>query len=156
MIFPYDDIGLLQNLMGQIVDVSFVVDDFLDAGIYEDLGAHGARESSGVDRRSFHADSEIRRLRDGILFSVDTSAQLMPGSRWDIHLNPDATELLAMTGPLRRSVVSCGQNPLVLDDDGTDLPSQTCGPRGYQARHLHEVLVIAGSIHETESLREDI
>lgn len=147
MIFADNNVGLLEKLMGEVVDVSLIVDDLLYPGIDEDLGAHRAGERRGVDRGAVDAHAEVRRLRDGVLLGMDASAQLVPSARRYVHLLSDASHLLAVAGALGRTVVSGGENPLVLDDDGSDLPSQTGGSGRYQTGHLHEILVIAGSVH---------
>lgn len=147
MIFADNNIGLLEKLMREIVDVSLIVDDLLYPGIDEDLGTHRTGERRGIDGGAVDAHAEVRRLRDGVLLGMDASAQLVPSARRYIHLLSDAPHLLAMASALGRTVVSCGENPLVFDDDGSDLSPQTGGSCRYQTGHLHEILVIAGSIH---------
>ena len=147
MIFPDQYIGLGEQSLGEIVNVSFGIDHFLDPCIDEDLGTHGTGICGRIDRAILDAHAEICRLNDGVLFRMDPSAEFVPGTRRDLHLFPDASEGLAVLGTLGRSVVSGGEDALVLDDDRTHLPPETCGSLGYQECHLHEILVIIGPVH---------
>ena len=150
MIFPDEDVGLGEQLLGKVVDVTFGIDHFLDPRIDEDLGAHRTWICGGIDGAVLDAHTEICRLDDSILFRMDSSAELMSGPRWDLHLFPDASEDLAVLGAFGRSVISSGEDALVLDDDRTHLPPETCGSLRNQECHFHEVLVIVRSVHERE------
>lgn len=147
MILTNQDIRLLEETVGKIIDITLIIDDLLDARIDEDLRTHGTRECGRIDRGPVDADSEIGRLSDRILLRMDSPAELMPSARRYAHLLPYATQLLTVTGPFGRSVVPSGKDPLILHDDSSDLPPETCGPRRDQLCHLHEILVIAGSFH---------
>ena len=74
MILPDEDVGLREELFGEVVDVSLGVDYFLDPCVDEYLGAHRTRVCGGVDRTVLDTHSEVCGLNDSILLRVDTSA----------------------------------------------------------------------------------
>lgn len=148
LVLANEDIGLLEQLFRQIVDVIRGVDDLLDASVDENLGTHGTGICRRVDRAVLHRYPEISCLDDRVLLRVDPSAQLVPGPRGDVHLLPDATQLLAVLGSFRGSVVSGGNEPLLLDNDRPHLPSDASGPLRGQKRHLHEIFVVVRSFHD--------
>ena len=151
-VFPDQDVGLCEEFLGKIIDIPFGVYDFLDSGIDEDLGAHGTGICGRVDHGILHTHSEIGRLDDRILLGVDASAEFVPSARWYIHLFADASHRLAVLGSLGGSVVSCGEHPLVLDENRTHMSSYTGGPGRYEFGHFHEIFVVIRTIHDTETM----
>ena len=85
------------------------------------------------------------------LFGMDASAKLVSSARWHFHLLAYTSFLLTMFGTFGRSVVSSGQDPLVLHYDSTDPSSETGRSLGYQVSHLHEIFVIVRTFHAGSS-----
>ena len=69
-VLPDQDVGLREQLLRQVVDISLGIDDLLDTGVDEDLGTHRTRICRGVDHRILDADTEIGRLDDSVLLGV--------------------------------------------------------------------------------------
>ena len=145
---PDDDIRFPEDLLREVVHVSFVIDDFLDTGVYENLGTERAGEGGGVDRSILHTRSEVRRLCDSVLFRVHTAAQFMPSARRYIHQHSETTFLLTVGDSSGGSVVSCGKDMAILYDDSSDLASETGGPGGSKLCHFHEILIAGRPFHD--------
>ena len=71
----------------------------------------------------------------------------MPSARRDLHLLTDTSFLLTVLGTLGGTVVTSGEDPLILDEDGSDPSPEACGPLGDQLSHLHEIFVIIRTFH---------
>ena len=52
----------------------------------------------------------------------------------------------------RCTVVTGGEDVLVLHDDGTDVPAETGGTGRGELGHLHEILIRRGSLHESGNI----
>jgi hypothetical protein len=75
------------------------------------------------------------------------AAQLVACSGRDVELHAEASCLLTVRDPSGSTVVSGGQNVLVLDDNGAHMPAEAGGTGGNQFGHLHEIFVSGRSLH---------
>ena len=137
----YLDRGFREDVLRQLVHVSLVVNDLGNAGIYEDLGAQAAGESGGIDDRSLEARSVIRGLRHGVLFGMHAAAQLVACTGGDVEFHAQTSRILTVRDPFRSTVVSRGQNVLVLHNDSSHMPAEAGGTGRYQFCHFHEIFV---------------
>ena len=88
-------------------------------------------------------------LGDGILFGMYSAAQLVTCSRRNIEFHTETSGLLTVRDPSGSTVVSGGQDVLILDDYSTHMPAETGGTGGNQFGHLHEIFVSGRSLHMT-------
>lgn len=82
------------------------IDDALNPGIDEDLGADNTGLMRAVQRRAFGGHAVYSRLDDGILFGVDTAAKFVVLTAGDMELLPKASHFLTMGDALWRSIVA--------------------------------------------------
>lgn len=88
-------------------------------------GLRGAVQDGTLDGHAV-----ARRLDDGVLLGVDTAAQLMLLSGGNAELLAQAADVEAMRKPRRSSVVSAGDDALVVNQDGADGAAQAGRTRG--------------------------
>ena len=96
------------------------IDDALNPGIDEDLGADNTGLMRAVQRPAFGGHAVYSRLDDGILFGVDTAAKFVVLTAGDMELLPKASHFLTMGDALWRSIVARGKDLPVLDQNGAD------------------------------------
>ncbi len=154
-IFPDLDPSFLEEVLGEIVGITLAIDDLLDTRVDEDLGTHRTGVRCGIYGGTIDTDTEIGCLGHCILLCVYASTELVPRTGRDIEFHTYTAQFFAVLCALGRPVVTSGKDPLLLDDDSAYSPPETGGTRGYQLCHLHEVFVIAGSIHLL-SFRENV
>lgn len=103
-----------QHLLCQPVRIRMGIDDALNPGIDEDLGADNTGLMRAVQRRAFGGHAVYSRLDDGILFGVDTAAKFVVLTAGDMELLPKASHFLTMGDALWRSIVARGKDLPVL------------------------------------------
>lgn len=123
------------------------IDDALNPGIDEDLGADNTGLMRAVQRRAFGGHAIYSRLDDGILFGVDTAAKFVVLTAGDMELLPKASHFLTMGDALWRSIVARGKDLPVLDQNGTYLSAQTGGALGNHLSDFHKITVPVRSFH---------
>jgi len=143
LLYPYP--RFLYEARGEVIRVSFKVEDLVDARVEDHLHANRTRQMRRVKPTAFDADPMVGSLNDGILLGVKPPAQLVALSGVDVLCLSDAAYFETMGQLDRSAVIARGENPSVLHDDGTDVPSETGGPLGNNGRNLHEVGAPVGS-----------
>ena len=79
-----------------------------------------------VQSCSINGNAELGSLHNRVLFRVYRIAFFHLCTAWDSQFVPQAfTFVAAGLDPCRRSVISCGHNPLVFDDHTAYLTSGT-------------------------------
>ena len=96
------------------------IDDALDPGVDEDLGADYAGLMRAVQRRAFGGYAIYSSLDDGILFGMYTSAKFVVLTAGDMELLPKASHFFTMGNPLGRPIVARSKDLPVLDQNSTN------------------------------------
>ena len=81
------------------------------------------------------------RLGDRILLAMTAEAFLKRRSALGHTVASGAAPFIAVFGAPGRPIVSCGNNPFVLDDDRSDLSLDAIAAHGNDLRDAHKVLV---------------
>ena len=72
---------------------------------------------------------------------METAAKLMAFAGRNTLLLTKAADIEAMTDAGRRAVITGGDNPLVPDQNRTDVPPGASGTLGHQLSYRHEILM---------------
>jgi hypothetical protein len=87
------------------------------------------------------------RLDYGVLFSVETPAELMTLTGRNPQLFPQTARIEAVGDAGRGTVISRGKNVFVLDENCSHLPAETGRTAGYEMGYFHEIFIPAGTGH---------
>ena len=121
------------------------VNDFLDAGVDDELGAGEARRERDVDRRARHVDAVARSLADRVLLGVHAQALLevrpAPGRSGAAR----APARKAVLHAVRGSVVARREYVPVAHDHRRDVAPHAVRTRRHDVGDVHEVFVPAGT-----------
>jgi len=102
------DPGLFKHSSGQVISIAFFVNDPFDAGIDNHLRADDTGVVGAVERGSSDCHSVISGLNDGVLLSVEATAEFMSFPRGDGLLFAKATDLEAVLQSGRGAIVTGG------------------------------------------------
>ncbi len=91
----------------------------------------------------------VGSLDDRILLGMKAAAEFVSLSGRDPLFLAEATDIQAVFYSGRSSVVTGGQNLLILDEDGPHLSSQTSRPLGDEVSNIHEIFFPGGSMRRT-------
>ena len=147
---------------GAVDGVALLVDDFADAGVDDHFRTEQTRTVRGVERGVLDGDSVIGRLHDGILLSMRAETLRQSGSGRGLRGAAGTTSLAAVSDSPRRSVVSGGDDALVLHDHGGHMTAGAVAPERHDVGDLHEILIPVGafvflcSVHIRHSLLKKI
>jgi hypothetical protein len=86
-------------------------------------------------------DAMVGRLDNGVLFGMETAAQLMTFPGGNGLKFAEAADVEAVPQPGRSTVVTRGQDLFVLDEDGPHMPPEAGGPFGHEMGDVHEIFV---------------
>jgi hypothetical protein len=139
--FFHFDAGLLQHGGREFVCIPLFEYDSGDPGIDEHFGTDGTGMVRAIQDGSGDRNPVVSGLDDGILFGVEPPAQLMAFARGNGSEFTKAADIKAMVQTGRRTVVTRGQDLLVLHKDGSHLPPEARGPFGHEMGDVHKVLV---------------
>jgi hypothetical protein len=88
----------------------------------------------------------VSGLNNGILLSMEATAQLVSLSRRNTLFLPEATDIQTMLDSRRSSIITCGQDFFVFDEDRSNLPSQAGRPLGNEMSDIHEIFFPRGAM----------
>jgi hypothetical protein len=83
----------------------------------------------------------FRRLDNGILFSMKTTAKFMTFTGEHGQFLPQTTDIKTVGNTGWRTVITGGKNIFVLYQDGAHMATETGGPAGNEPGNLHKIFV---------------
>jgi len=133
----------------QDIRIPILIDHLLNSCINDHLRANNTRMVRAVKGRSPDLDAMVGSLDNRILLGMKTAAELVPFSGRDPLFLAEATDIQAVFHPGGSSVVTGGQNLLILDEDSPHLPPQASGPLGDEVSNIHKIFFPGGSMRRT-------
>jgi hypothetical protein len=119
---PYP--GLLKDAQSQLIRIFSLVIDIPDPGIADHLGAEDTGLVSDVKGTPPDTYSIKSSLDNGILLSMETTAELMALPGGDMQLLAQAADFAAVLQSCRSTIVSSAENSLLFDNNSPHLASQ--------------------------------
>ena len=124
----YFNPSLGKKSKSSIVWIALVVHHTGDLGVDQHLGAQDAGLVCAVEGGSFYAHTVKGSLDYGVLLGVNGPTELVASAAG--HSFAGTSGLVAVLEACGRAVVSCCQQPLVLDEECSHLVSKAGGPLG--------------------------
>ena len=115
--------GLLQEIQRRLVRVALQIDDLLHPCVDHHLGAEDAGLVGAVERCPLDADAVHCRLNDGVLLGMHRPAKLV--ARAALHVLASAADNIAVVEACGRTIVTRGENSLILHEEGIHMIMQT-------------------------------
>ena len=127
------DAGAAEELDAVVEAVLLVVDDALDAGLDDELGALDAGRGGDVERGTVAVVAAAGELGDGVGLGVE-----------NVGLGDVVVVLADVLEAAGGTVVAVADDHLLFDDEGADLTTPAVGVLGPDARHTEVALVEGG------------
>ena len=143
------DSGLFQHLHRQDIRIAILIDHLLNSCINDHLRANNARMVRTIQGSSPDLDAMVGSLDNRILLGMKAAAELVSLSGRNSLFLSEATNIQTVFHPGRSSIVTCGQNLLILDEDSPHLSPQAGGSFGNEVSNIHEIFFPGGSMRRT-------
>ena len=141
LILLYRNAGFAKKRHGIVVGISIYINDALYTRIDNHFRAKDTGLMRTVKRRAGCLDAMDSRLYNSVLFGMDGAAFLVHRSRRNILNVADATDVQAVGKPARRAVIAGRQNPVITNNDGTDLVSKAGRTLSDSYRNLNKIFI---------------
>ena len=108
---------------GEFIGIAFLVDNARDANVYDHFGTHYTWLMGTIQCCAVNRHTKPGCLNDGVLFGMNRIACFLTCTGWYIQFSSEAFAAFdARPYAGRSAIVTCSHDPLVLNDDRTDLP----------------------------------
>jgi len=100
--------SFFEQVFERVIGIAAEGYEALYFSIHQHLGAQYAWWMCGIDRGVCEVNAMKGCLYDYVLFGVNSPAYFLPGSRFDIHLIPEAAKFKAIFDPGGSAVIAGG------------------------------------------------
>lgn len=100
--------GFFEQVFERVISIAAEGYEALYFGVHQHLSAQYAWWMCNIDRGASEVNAVERCLYDYILLGVNPPAYFLPGSRFDIHLVPEAAKFEAILDPGGSAVIAGG------------------------------------------------